>query len=181
MTTIETYPVAANRCPCCGGAMSEWTAGRIIAAIRTYADQHGRPPTADEWRKSGGLEHPTNVTALRVFGTWNSALAAAGVTVRPRHSKGIVWTEKEIIDAMLDWVVKEGRWPVIRDWLYATDKTPSYRTVIDRFGTWNAARKAAGYTGSTHAQTRTRSTDGKKVRRARRRADARRERRLAGV
>jgi len=58
-----------------------WTHERIIALIRRWARQRKRPPAQHEWRKRDG-EWPTAETVRDLFGTWNAAIAAAGLTPR---------------------------------------------------------------------------------------------------
>jgi DNA invertase Pin-like site-specific DNA recombinase len=54
----------------------QWKNDEIIAAIRAWADEHGRPPTWDEWCRAAP-EHPTTQTVRKHFGSWQAALAAA--------------------------------------------------------------------------------------------------------
>lgn len=189
--TVEAYPVAHGRCSHCGRTEGTWPAYLVIAAIQAWAAEHGRPPRANDWTKASP-SHPTQNHVAYLFGSFALGIRAAGFEPgRPwgggRNRGELRWTEEKIIEAMLDWVVREGRWPVIRDWQKATETTPSYATVIARFGTWNAARLAAGYSGNLKAHLHERATQGKKtganVRRERNRlkpAD-RHNRNLAGV
>jgi hypothetical protein len=58
-----------------------WARDVILYAIRLWARRHGRPPTANEWDRAGE-DHPSRQTVQRVFGTWNTALQAAGFETR---------------------------------------------------------------------------------------------------
>ena len=92
-----------------------WSEERIIEAIRAWSDEHGEPPRrtdwdpkrcellaqaawekADEWRKRAHLfrvgEWPSPRTVTEVFGSWNSAIEAAGLTPRlpsQRTARGV--------------------------------------------------------------------------------------------
>jgi hypothetical protein len=58
-----------------------WTPELIVYAIELWHRQHLRIPTTDEWDRAGP-NHPSRVTVIRRFGSWNAAMAAAGF--RPR-------------------------------------------------------------------------------------------------
>ena len=62
---------------------ARWTRDVIIEAIQRFAREHGRPPTATDWRRSGGADHPNTTVILHVFGRWADAIEAAGFP-RPR-------------------------------------------------------------------------------------------------
>src|SRR5690349_15569639 len=59
-----------------GGAV--WTGDQIVAAIQAWAERTGHPPGADEWRAVDSSVHPSTQRVIRVFGSWNEAVAAAG-------------------------------------------------------------------------------------------------------
>jgi hypothetical protein len=76
---------AAERCRTCAERLTHetrtWTPEAIVAAIQSWADEHGGvPPTASEWRY--GADHdpafPYPPCVLREFGTWNAAISLAG-------------------------------------------------------------------------------------------------------
>lgn len=59
-----------------------WTRESIIYAIELWHRKHLRIPTTDEW-DAAGPDHPSRVTVIRRFGSWNAAMEAAGF--RPRR------------------------------------------------------------------------------------------------
>ena len=59
-----------------------WTRESIVYAIELWHRKHLRIPTTDEW-DAAGPDHPSRVTVIRRFGSWNAAMAAAGF--RPRR------------------------------------------------------------------------------------------------
>lgn len=128
-----------------------WTRDACIAAIREWNSSTGAAPTFLLW-KTAGYGHPCGNTILRLFGTFRAAIAAAGLDPRPRADQ--VWSRERIVAAMLDWLFKYDRWPTVEEWRNAADDHPPDSTVRYVFGSWNAARRAAGYTGPSHAKER---------------------------
>lgn len=133
-----------------------WTRERIIVAFQEWADEHGRPPKAHEWDK-GTPSYPARVTAAAVFGSWNAAMEAAGFTPRRAQAPGRhkAWTKAEIVDALLDFLFAEGRWPTSTDCGVRRGTTrkrhpglPDHRTVVNHFGSFTAAKRAAGWDGT---------------------------------
>jgi hypothetical protein len=59
-----------------------WTPELIVYAIELWHRQHLRLPTTDEWDRAG-VNHPSRVTVIRRFGSWNAGMAAAGFRPRP--------------------------------------------------------------------------------------------------
>jgi hypothetical protein len=88
--------VSPERCRVCAAAdppSRTWTRETIIAAIRLFAERHGRPPTASEWNPTytGGTEalrlagyppagvvYRTSSRSGAPFATWADAIEAAG-------------------------------------------------------------------------------------------------------
>ena len=77
-----------------------WTAGLLLTRIRKWKDLHGAPPVSADWdpymaRHSYGDNTraerfedsegywPCRTTVVRVFGSWNAAIIAAGFTPHP--------------------------------------------------------------------------------------------------
>lgn len=50
-----------------------WTRERLIAAVREFADRHGRAPKSTDWPAG-----PRPAVAQREFGSWNAMIEAAG-------------------------------------------------------------------------------------------------------
>lgn len=151
--TVAAFPVVGNRCPHCGGLSQQWTAGRIIAAIREWVARYGSPPTVQQWEKARP-GRPSSRTVRDVFGSWRAATIAAGFTPRtpgePRR-----WTTASIILAIQAWAAENGRQPSAREWTKATPEAPASQTVRAIFGTWNTAIAAAGFTPlPAHGRTR---------------------------
>ena len=59
-----------------------WTREAIIYAIDLWHRQHLETPSVEDWA-TAGENHPTYVTVMRRFGSWNNAIRAAGFRPRP--------------------------------------------------------------------------------------------------
>lgn len=59
------------------GGQLYWTRERILAAMASWAAEHGKAPTLDAWRHSAP-DRPSARTVTNRFGSWNAALDAAG-------------------------------------------------------------------------------------------------------
>ena len=85
---------------------------------------------------------PTPTTVKKVFGSWDAALAEAGVLpLRKRR-----WTAKLIVLALQRWTAEHGSPPTCLAWDRAgvsRDEFPSTNTVQRVFGSWRAALLAA--------------------------------------
>lgn len=55
----------------------KYTREIVIASIRLWASQHGRPPTITDWRGTAG-RWPSEPTVTRLFGSWANGIEAAG-------------------------------------------------------------------------------------------------------
>jgi hypothetical protein len=60
-----------------------WNRELIAYAIELWHRNHLTAPSQDDWERAGS-DHPCRLTVLRVFGTWNAAISAAGLAPRPR-------------------------------------------------------------------------------------------------
>lgn len=69
-----------------GGGRDMWTAERVVERITDWHFLHGEPPRVNDWRKADGL-WPSEATVRKHFGTFNSAVAAAGITPRQKGSR----------------------------------------------------------------------------------------------
>jgi hypothetical protein len=60
-----------------------WNRELIAYAIDLWHRKHLEAPVQDDWERAGP-DHPCRLTVLRVYGTWNTAIRAAGLEPRPR-------------------------------------------------------------------------------------------------
>jgi hypothetical protein len=141
-------PNQKHRCPHCGAIPATWPRQRILEACRTWADLHGKPPTAAGWRASTHT-HPSESMVRREFGSWNAMMEQAGFTTRnpwaPRSSVTAAWGRNEIVAAVFKFKYEHGRLPRWRDWPTVTDEYPPAWRVQRVFGSFSGAIVAAGY------------------------------------
>lgn len=64
----------------------KWTREAMLAAIRAFAEEHGRAPAVKEWDRRTDDGPGRNAIAYE-FGSWNRAITAAGLTPRIRGQK----------------------------------------------------------------------------------------------
>jgi len=86
-------------------------------------------------------------------------LNAAGLADRARMERDPVWTQDMIVAALLDFRVREGRWPSWREWAQAKGRRnrdrPASWSVVRAFGSWSAAIEfASGATDPSVATER---------------------------
>jgi hypothetical protein len=131
---LEAAGVEANK--------PSWGPEEILAALRAYPAEFGRPPAKQEleWPPAG---YPSARTVRRHFGSFTEGLRAAGLESRQRR-----WDAEAIVAAMREFRDEVGRWPRSSDWQVACEEWPSASTVYNRFGSWKAGLvQAAGGRG----------------------------------
>ena len=125
-----------------------WTHAETLDALQSCARANGCNPTISESRTGHG-ELPPSATCARLFGSWNAALRAAGLSrIPPAH-----WSPTAILEALRAWASWPARAGVgvpskasYRAWASTqADPVPSTTTISRHFaGSWNGARTAAG-------------------------------------
>lgn len=142
-----------------------WPPDRIVTALCEETNRLGRVPRLAEWELAD-VHHPSRQTVLKVFGTWNAALAEAGLPpTKPR------WSPERVIAAIRTWVAEAGEPPRYQEWAPACGRMrpedrpckweleyprwPSALTAAARFGTWRHAVEAAGFTPHGQKQRHT--------------------------
>jgi hypothetical protein len=125
------------------GQPRPWREPAILAAMRAWAREHGRPPTSSEWAHASP-SHPTSATVRRRFGVFENALASAGLSAPHRRWRFKPWTDEQILEALRSWAAVRGRAPTSFDWLRAGPGRPSATTVRYRYGSWSLAIQEAG-------------------------------------
>jgi HNH endonuclease len=62
-----------------------WSREEIKQKIFEWTYEHGRPPTANEWRRSDP-SRPSESNVRHAFGSWNNGIAAAGYKARQQSN-----------------------------------------------------------------------------------------------
>jgi hypothetical protein len=98
-----------------------WTHDKIVERIHAWQLEHGTPPTKtdwDPWRSEKEIERvraklqqwvhrnrlitagewPNSSTVIAEFGSWNAALAAAGIEPRPQGRTPRELTDRQVAD-----------------------------------------------------------------------------------
>ena len=113
----------------------------MIGTIRGFAEEHGRPPLRKDWRVGRGAHAPDG-RVVKLFGSWQQALVAAGFPpTSPEHRR---WSDEEILEAIRSWQRKYGSGPRNSDWERASAEHPVRQLVQKRFGGFENARVLAG-------------------------------------
>lgn len=141
-----------------------WSAERIVEAMVSWAAEHGAPPTRRDWNYSGD-GHPGGEPVYRVFGSWETALRAAGFKDRADEiaagrDRYPAVSPDEISDAIIDWMDwGDGTPPSLLDWHPELAEHQGYPERAERWraegwphavqaqrahGSWNAAIESAG-------------------------------------
>lgn len=124
-----------------------WTCDRMVAACHRWVQENGRIPTARDWGRASTFAPPSS-SVLSRFGSWNAMILAAGYEPREPHSPKR-WTKDKVAAAMLDWLLRTGRWPTRHEWQARVGDIhrPSASTVEAVFGSWDEGKRFAGWDG----------------------------------
>jgi len=110
-----------------------WTREGIVAALRRFARDEGRPPRSQDL-SYGHRRLPARWTIDQRFGSFAAGLESAGFEPQRRR-----WTRAGILAAMETFWAQHGRLPTSRDWVRSTANHPHATTVLRQFGSWSAA------------------------------------------
>lgn len=161
--TVRRY-LRAHLCPDCGGPVvsprgrrctscapkvrpRNWASQSLLLALRAWGDEHGAPPSTEDWspsadrRRRWAREYPRWPSATQVqcaFGTWGAALEAAGYQVER-------WERETILAALRGLARERGRPPKQADLWPKRAGVPSNDVIVARFGSFTAALTAAGF------------------------------------
>jgi hypothetical protein len=126
-----------------------WTQEACLDALASWVEQYGEPPTYSQWSKSTP-GFPNSKTVKNNFGSWSAFIVAGGYPVL-RSGKKVWWTVPRVIEWMLDFRMREDRWPSQID--FTTRRRPggpSISVVKKRFGSVPRALRAAGMVKYCH-------------------------------
>lgn len=84
----------------------------------------------------------TKSAVVKYFGSWNRGLEAAGFAPHRRN-----WDRTEILAVLREFAQRQGRVPRQSDWTRRSKPGepphPSRQTVVNQFGSWDAALSVA--------------------------------------
>lgn len=106
----------------------------LLADVQCVADDLGETPTSKQYNRRGKYSADT---LSRRFGSYNSAIKSAGY--EPTKHRDI--TDAELLADIRDTADEQGRAPTSPE--YTENGTYTKKTVIQRFGMWESAVKAA--------------------------------------
>lgn len=106
----------------------------ITEMQKTVADLGGIVPSANDWGRN--CYKPSSTFLVKIFGTWNNALLAAGLTPKPEMKSSV--TEEDVLTAFKNYVGRYKIRPKVDDWR-EKDLQPSYTEIIRIYGTWDDA------------------------------------------
>lgn len=128
-----------------------WTKSDVIESICRVNNQHEGYLSRREYRDLKREIDPSINTAIRLFGSWNQALDAAGLSPQPDE-----YTEEECIEALQYVANKIGRSPTKRE--YRDHKRPADPVpwvMKNSFESWNEMKELADlytYDDGTHIE-----------------------------
>jgi len=137
---FESWTEALQAAGVLPASLRRWDRAGAIEAMRAFAREHGRAPTSLDWSQSAA-EHPSAGTVGALFGSWSEGLLEAGLDTHV-----VNWDRKMILVALQEWTALHGRPPRPSQWSISdrAGAHPTNRTVRNRFGSWDAALRAAG-------------------------------------
>ena len=102
---------------------------QILDALQAYHRQHGTSPTRPAWERLG--LSPNSRTIETRLGSWNAALAAAGL---PPSRIRRDWSDQDILDGLRRFAADHGRPPRYDDRVGLLSTYPSPALVVSRLG-----------------------------------------------
>ena len=113
---------------------ARWTEEEVLAGLRAFVRDHGRPPTTRDLRDVRGTPYPPASAVLRTLGSLRAALERIGHhTAAPPPV-----SDDEILEALRAYALAHARAPTVAIWR-AERRRPSASVIIRRHGSWKAA------------------------------------------
>lgn len=113
----------------------------LIEELRRLADEVGRSPTIADLKNASG--YPPASRFLDTFGSWNQAKQAADLDTFQKKGCGTSYSRDELLDRLRQLAENTDGLVTKQDVINA-DSCPSVVTYQRHFGSWNAAKEAAG-------------------------------------
>jgi hypothetical protein len=124
-----------------------WERAGVIEALMRWRELEGCAPRSEQWlggRDARGRwaqeypEWPATATVVKLFGSWNRALQAARLPIKP-----YAYTDEEVLKALRADADRLGRAPTREEWSHRPLDVPGVGAVQTHFGSWNAGLRAA--------------------------------------
>lgn len=132
------------------------TRDELIEQLRQLAAEIGCSPTMADLRNTSG--YPSVHRFLDEFGTWNKAKEAADLETFRKEGRGETYSREELIKC-LQQLARKTDGMVTKEDVDDTDSCPSAVTFQRHFGSWNAAKEAAGLETIAMEETPEKYTD----------------------
>jgi hypothetical protein len=114
-----------------------WTEDELLASLRAFVRDHGRPPTTSDLRDTRGTPYPSASAVIRTLGSLRTALDRVG------HQTGSApVSDDEILEAIRTYALVHARAPTVAIWR-TERRRPSASVIIRRHGSWKAALATA--------------------------------------
>lgn len=117
---------------------------QLLAEITRLRDELNKLPSFQEMNEHGEY---SVYTYTQEFGSWNDAVEAAGYTPRANRESR---SKEELITELKRLADSDDHSPSKRDMLESGSFSPN--TYKSKFGSWNAALEAAGFSPRTQGQ-----------------------------
>ena len=115
------------------------TPEECVAALRAFAKESGRPPRAIDFGRPSRVGAPNQQRVRQIFGSWNAALAAAGLPIGRRGGGVLRWSDEAILEAIRE-ADRAGKRTAAA---FKVGRYPNLGTIVTRFGSWSRARQLA--------------------------------------
>lgn len=121
------------------------TKDELIQLGITYIETTGKYPVSKKWTiKTGGCSHDR---MYETFGNWPNYIAELSkhIDIPDSGNNRITYTKEQLINYIHDFVAETGEIPNVRNFISNSEYPSDYFYRI-KFGSWNKAIEAAGYT-----------------------------------
>lgn len=122
--------------------MPRYTEDELLTMLQEFAAENGSTPRVADFRQDPDMPWPG--TYKNRFGSWNAALREAGLTPNKEQQS---YSEAELLELLREFAEHSDRdGAPVREEVNWNRDMPSAITYRERFGSWNDALRAAGFT-----------------------------------
>jgi len=120
-----------------------WAEAEVLAGLRAFERDHGRPPTSADLRDTRGTPYPPASAVIRTLGSLRAALERLG-----HQAAWVPVGDDEILAALRAYARRHRRAPTVTAWR-REHRRPGASVIIRRHGSWSVALEAALMTDGT--------------------------------